>query len=359
MASPFLFVLFKALLVQSWLGVLFRRDDRRPWLYALVVADLLWMTWVLHRMRGGMHMTLRQPALFLWMLVHLALGASAAVETLARWLPWPRAIRWGGGSLVALGVTFTTWGLVEAYGPPVRREVTLVFPDLPPAFDGYRILLISDLHAGPYAGARTLRQWGRAVQATEADLLVGAGDFISYWPVEAEALRAPFQGIAPPDGKVGVLGNHDRYRTSTEVSRRLEAQGWIMLDDESLTLSRGPDRLNLLGMAHPEEERGFPGPTWRSRPAPGGFTVGLVHSPAYWPFLRHAGARLTLAGHTHGGQINLDPFLNVARINVGYVTGTYTEGRDQLYVTAGLGCTALPFRFRCRPEVVRITLRRG
>lgn len=360
MATTLLLVFLKGILVQGWLALLFRRHSKRAWFWVLLALDALWGFWVLYRMRGGSIVTWRQPALFFWLLTHLTFGAVATVETLARMLPWPRFIRVVGGSLVLMAVGFSAWGLAEAYGPPRREEVQLSFPDLPQAFDGYRILLISDVHAGPYAGSRTLRQWGRAMADMDADLLVGAGDFISYWPQETEALREPFAAIHPRDGRVGVLGNHDRYRTSMEVAGRLENQGWRILTDESIAIERGGERLLLMGIGHPEDEDpDHFKPPWHPVPTGPGFRIGIVHTPMLWPQLRQVGARLSLAGHTHGGQINLDPLVNVARVNVGYVAGIYENGPDRLFVTKGLGCTALPFRIRCRPEIVRITLRRG
>ncbi|HJV90051.1 MAG TPA: metallophosphoesterase [Holophagaceae bacterium] len=358
--SPLLaFVFFKGLFVQGWLALLARKRARRVWLLGLLLLDLLWLWWVLSRMRGGHVSTWRQPALLLWFFTHLALGGAALVESIARLLPWPRAIRATGAALALLIVGFSSWGLVEAYGSPRQEEVSLAFPDLPPAFDGYRIVLISDIHAGPFAGTRTLTKWGHALEGLDADLLVCAGDFISYWPEETALLKRPLAGLHPRDGKVGVLGNHDRYRSDFGVSDLLEAQGWRMLTEDTATLARGGDRLLLMGLGHPDGDLDEFKPEWHHEPRGPGFRIGLAHSPELWPQLRAVGARLSLAGHTHGGQINLEPFYNPARSRMGYVAGLYTEGGDRLFITRGLGCTALPFRFRCRPEIVRITLRRG
>jgi predicted MPP superfamily phosphohydrolase len=135
--------------------------------------------------------------------------------------------------------------------------------------------------------------------------------------------------------------------------------GWHILTEDTLPIEREGQRLLLIGLAHPDEDLDDFKPTWRHAPSGPGFRIGLVHSPELWPQLREVGARLSLAGHTHGGQINLDPFFNLARTNTGYEAGLYAEGADRLYVTKGLGCTAVPLRFRCRPEIVRITLHRG
>ncbi len=360
MMSPLLlFVFFKGLFVQGWLALLARKRARRVWLLVLLLLDFIWLWWVVSRMRGGHVSTWRQPALILWLITHLTLGGAALVESLARLLPWPRTIRVVGATLAFLIFGSSAWGLAEAYGPPRREEVQLRFPDLPPTFEGYRIVLVSDFHAGPFAGTRTLTRWGRALEGVDADLLVAAGDFISYWPEETALLKQPLAGVHPRDGKVGVLGNHDRYRSDSGVAELLEAQGWRMLTEDTAEITRGRDRLLLVGLGHPDGPLDEFRPEWVRHPEGPGFRIGLAHSPELWPQLREVGARLSLAGHTHGGQINLDPFFNMARSRTGYVAGLYEEDGARLFVTRGLGCTALPFRIRCRPEIVRITLRRG
>jgi predicted MPP superfamily phosphohydrolase len=251
------------------------------------------------------------------------------------------------------------WGLGEAYGPPVLTEVTLPFPDLPAAFDGYRIVLFGDVHAGPYAGTRTVGRWARAIGEVSGDLLVGAGDFVARTPEEAERTGEAFQILHPQDGRVGVLGNHDQYSHTDEVAKRLRRHGWIVLLDESLVIQRQDQRLILLGSRYPKGEESEYQPHWQDKPWPKGFRIGLCHSPEQWPMLLQEGARLTLAAHTHGGQVNLSPFYNAAQERFPYIAGLYRKGADSLFITRGLGCTVLPFRFRCRPEIVRITLRRS
>lgn len=343
------------LLGQGGLWLLLPRARRRWGAVLLGGLDLLWLLWV--RKAGadtGPAGAWSQPPLAAWMLAHLILLPAVAVTALGRWAG-PRA-RLLGGLLVGSGFA---WGLGEAYGPPVVTEVTLRFPELPRAFDGYRIVLLGDVHAGPFTPQGQLDAWATAAAGLQGDLLVGAGDFIAYWPEEAEAVGRAFAPVRPPDGKVGVLGNHDRFRTPEGVAERLRARGWVMLVDQAHGVVRGGERLLLLGTRHPYGDPAAFRPQWRGQPWPEGFRIGLCHSPEQWALHRAAGARLTLAAHTHGGQINLAPLFNLARLRTPYVQGLYEDGGDRLLVTRGLGCTGLPFRFRCRPELVRVTLRRG
>jgi predicted MPP superfamily phosphohydrolase len=291
-----------------------------------------------------------------WLSFHLILAPLACVEALARWLPWRWAVRAIGLVLVLGGYA---WGLSEAYGPPVVTEQSLFFPDLPPVFDGYRIVLFGDVHAGAYAGTRTVGRWAKAISRVPGDVLVGAGDFVARLPEEAERTGTAFRALQPPDGKVGVLGNHDGFSHTDEVALRLRRDGWIMLLDQVVAVEREGQRLLFMGTRHPDwTVRNFQ-PKWEGGPWPEGFRIGICHGPEQWPILLKEGARLTLAAHTHGGQVNLSPLYNAALERSAYVQGLYQRQGSALFVTRGLGCTGLPFRFRCRPEIVRITLHRG
>ena len=346
-----------SLLAHGGLWALLPARHRR-WGAALILGvDLLWGAWIWEASRDcGSAGAWSLWPLATWMVVHLLLLPGLVVEVLARRFRARNRLRLLGALLV-LGAY--GWGLAEAYGRPTVTEVTVAFPDLPPAFDGYRIVLLGDVHAGPFTSQGQLEAWAKGAAELKGDLLVGAGDFIAYWPEEAEVPGRAFEAVRPPDGKVGVLGNHDRFRTTEEVAVRLRAHGWVMLLDDVHPITRGGDRLLLLGTRHPYGDPAEFKAHWKGRPWPEGFRIGICHGPEQWPIHRQVGARLTLAAHTHGGQINLDPLFNMARLRTPYVQGSFEAGGDRLLVTRGLGCTGLPFRFRCRPELVRVTLRRG
>ncbi|GLH72645.1 hypothetical protein GETHLI_11470 [Geothrix limicola] len=356
MRPSHLFLVLAGLLVQALAWALLPRRGRPTFTLAALSLDLTWILWYAIDGRSlSVSGVWALSPVATWLTFHLMLGPLLGVEAVARLLPLRHWIRAAGLGLILGGYA---WGLGEAYGPPVVTEVSLAFPDLPPAFDGYRIVLVGDIHAGPYAGTRTVGRWARAIAKLPADLVVGAGDFVARIPEEAERTGEAFQALHPADGLVGVLGNHDQYSHTDEVASRLRKHGWVLLLDQKRVIERQGQRLVLLGSRHPaEDEEGFR-PDWEGKPWPSGFRIGLCHGPEQWHLLREEGARLTLAAHTHGGQVDLSPFYNAAKERSPYVEGLYSEGQDRLFVTRGLGCTTLPFRFRCRPEIVRITLHR-
>jgi hypothetical protein len=320
--------------------------------------DTAWILWFLTDTRS-----LSQAGIWslspaaTWVAAHGLLTPAVGVEVMAKLLPrWRNWVRATGVTVIVVGYG---WALGEAYGPPSITRVTLAFPDLPPGFDGYRIALVSDIHAGPFVGTRTLARWARAVEAQKPDLLVGAGDFVAHLGEEAERTGVAFETVNPPDGRLGILGNHDMYAKTDEVAQRLRRHGWVMLLDEARPIQRGADRLLFLGARFRLPDSETPAPVWQGRPWPEGFRIGICHVPMIWPQLMKDGARLTLAAHTHGGQVNFSPFFNAAAEFTPYVHGLYGEGPNRLFVTRGLGLTSFPFRLLCRPEIAVITLKRG
>jgi len=352
-------ILLAGMTIQAF-GIAFAPKRVRAPLGGLAVGlDLGWCLWFVVDDRSlAVSGFWALSPLAIWIAIHCLLAPIVAVEFLSGILPRRRwRLRWAGIALVVLGYG---WGLGEAYGPPAITRETLVFPDLPPAFEGYRIALVGDIHAGPYAGTRTLRRWARAVADQRCDLVVGAGDFIAHRGEEAERTGVAFEAVVPPDGRIGVLGNHDVGHPAEEVSRRLRGHGWVILEDQALTIARGDQRLVLLGESFWMPAPGGPqDPEWRGKPWPDGFRIGICHSPLMWPQLIREQARLTLSAHTHGGQVDFHPLYNAAEEFTPYVHGLFREGRDQLFVTRGLGLTAIPLRIRCRPEVAVLTLSRG
>jgi len=244
----------------------------------------------------------------------------------------------------------------------VVERVEIALEDLAPAFAGYRIAFLTDLH-----NSRIVPRWWleRAVAAAnrlEADLIALGGDFVdddeAYAPSLAEILRP----LRSRDGVVGVLGNHDHYVDAAAVRAAIRAGGVRELHNEPLPLRRGGAQLVVAGVGDLERDAidfvralaGVPEEVPR---------VVLSHDPdvfAFWP----DGLRLDLmlAGHTHGGQAYLPvlgpPFVP-SQFGFRYLKGLIREGRRQLYVSRGIGAGGLPIRWRCPPELTLIELRRG
>jgi len=269
------------------------------------------------------------------------------------------------GAAAALGVL----GHQQAYGDPRVTRLTLTFQDLPPGLEGLRLAHLSDLHAGPLIGLSTLRRWRELTEREQPDLLTFTGDLVDSRPEEVGPLLEAFADFRPPLGAFAVLGNHDYFDDPRPIWRDLEAAGIRCLENASALLSRQGARLAIMGLQDPMATNGRfrrlvfgpgPRPALAARNLPeDAFRICLNHRPSEWEQALAAGARLTLSGHTHGGQINPIPGLSSARLLGPRTQGLFQEGADQLYVSRGLGVVGLPMRIGAPPEIAILTLKRG
>jgi predicted MPP superfamily phosphohydrolase len=246
------------------------------------------------------------------------------------------------------------------YDHSLRRNLTLseaeiALEGLPPAFDGTRLLLVSDLHAGPFVSPGVLHETMRRLQAVEPDVVLLGGDLTTTGPREFVSHRRVFESLRAPLGVFAVMGNHDYYTREGERMRALvEEAGLVVLHNRSVTLRRGGARLDLAGvddllLGRPDLRAALEG----TEPP----VILLSHNPdLFFDAVRHDVA-LTLAGHTHGGQIRVRglPVL-VRQSRYSLDEGRYRSGDSELIVSRGLGAVGLPWRAACSPEGVLIRL---
>lgn len=246
------------------------------------------------------------------------------------------------------------------------RRLTLEFPTLPPAFDGYRLLHISDLHLMHFGTIP--RQLLAVLPTLPADLAVFTGDY-KHHTFSADGPIPGWMGrIAAAcrtrDGALAILGNKD----NAGMKRTFAPHGIDVLINEARTLERarpdgGGERIHVLGV---DAERPVRQPERAARILDGlprdGFRILLAHTPDYVRPAAERGIELVLAGDTHGGQILL-PVLGAVKVKseLGrrYCRGLIREGATLLHVSSGCGTANVPFRLACPPEVSLLTLRRS
>ena len=247
-------------------------------------------------------------------------------------------------------------GVQNGFRLPDVVEVELEFPDLPPAFDGYRIAHLSDLHVS--AAARADRTAGvvRIVNALKPDLVAITGDFVDGTAERRGADVAPLAGLRAADGVVGCTGNHE-YSSGWGVWRSvLREFGVRVLENERMLLRRGDDTLAIIGENDPVSYDSDIRAVAAMAPERA-FRILLAHRPTRLAEHAACGVRLQLSGHTHGGAVlGIDRF--VARANEGHVRGLYREHGLALYVNSGTGQWAgFPTRLGVSPEITCLTLR--
>jgi predicted MPP superfamily phosphohydrolase len=270
--------------------------------------------------------------------------------------------RWAWALFLCV-VAVAVYGFVVEPGRLVRRDATLVLGGWPFACDGLRVDVVSDTHTGsPRNGLDHLDRWVHALAESDAPVVLMAGDYVilsvlagTYVP--PETIAAHLRPLTARKPVYAVLGNHDWWKDGAKVSAAFSAAGVRMIDNRAQPVAVGACRFWLAGLGDLMEGRPDVAGTFAVIP-PGVPVVALTHEPALWPRLP-ASATLTVAGHTHGGQINPFGLLTQRRFRAQShaLRGTYREGGRTLFVTPGIGTSILPMRLGVPPEISRLTLR--
>ena len=250
---------------------------------------------------------------------------------------------------------------VGAYGVAYERHhlsrVTRDIPvrGLPPALDGLRIGMITDVHHSAVVSADDVTRAVMLLKEAAPDIVVLGGDYISFFnrsyvgPV-AELL-APLADA--PQGAFAVLGNHDDER---ELPPALGSRGFTVLKDQRTSLTIKGERLDLAGIRFwtrtPREIAGVLKGT-------GGTTILLAHDPRRLAEASALDVQLVLSGHTHGGQVIVPAVGAVAGRKFPVLAGYATRDNTSIFVSRGVGTVYVPIRINCPPDVAVLTLRSG
>lgn len=235
-------------------------------------------------------------------------------------------------------------------------EYTISSESIPPAFSGFRIAQISDLHNTVFG--RENRRLLDRIKKTEPDIIVITGDMVDYFHTDilvALAFARDAVKIAPV---YYVTGNHEYAVGHVDTLRKqLEALGVCVLIDEKTVLEREGERITLLGVRDPGRKYDTLTQALEElRHQDDGYTILLSHRPEAFDTYVSAGVDLVFSGHAHGGQIRV-PFIGGLYAPAEgwlpeYDAGCFTEGRTSMIVSRGLGNSRFPLRVNNPPEIV-------
>lgn len=283
-------------------------------------------------------------------------------------LPWFFAL------IPSLGVMgWFAFGFIEGWKRLELKHITFTSPDLPPYFDGYRLVQITDFHLGSFPPGNDFVQ--KVVDATnneEPDMILFTGDLVNNQASEVEPYLDTLGQLHASDGIYSIWGNHDycEYGNNHSIgalkrNRRMlygyqESLGWHQLMNEHHVVSHGMASIAVIGVENP----GQPPFTNRSNLKkamkglnPDMFKILLSHDPHHWRReVVGKKIQLTLAGHTHAGQLKIGKW-TPARMAFKEWGGAYRIGEQMLYVSSGIG-GSFPFRLGAWPELTVITLKR-
>lgn len=256
-------------------------------------------------------------------------------------------------TLCIVPVAGTTFGIVRRNQFRVS-EVPVPIPNLPKDLEGLRIVQITDIHLSPFLSEREFAAAIDMANETRANLALVTGDLITRPGDPLDACLRQLARLRAEAGVLGCLGNHEIYTDAenyvTEQGRRI---GIEFLRHQSRPLRFGNAVINFAGVDYQRMHTHYLKGTERLI-VPGALNVMLSHNPDVFPVAATQGYDLTIAGHTHGGQVDVEilhQHVNVARYFTPFVQGLYRRENSSVYVSNGLGTIGVPVRLGAPPEV--------
>lgn len=228
---------------------------------------------------------------------------------------------------------------------------------LPRAFEGFRIVHLSDVHHGPFTSVKQIERAVETANSLQPDMIALTGDYVSKERAYAAPCAEMLGMLEARFGVFAVLGNHDHWTDAALITDLFRAEGITMLVNEGMRFEKDGAAFWLAGV-----DDSMVGLEDLSLALAGAredeMKLLLAHNPIILRKAARAGVDLVLSGHTHGGQVSLRPERNdVVRPRRRVRQGLARQDQTQIYVTRGLGTVVLPVRFGCPPEVSLLELR--
>ena len=320
---------------------------------------------------GGFAPESSLSALGVFLVVFLCINVPKALFSILMPLVKKTAI---GLGIALLAMAYLIFGATEGKRYFQVKETTIESKDVPQAFDGYRIVQLSDMHVGSWNGdTQAMEKAVSMINDLHPDLIVFTGDLVNNLASELDNFIPVFSKLKAKDGVYSVLGNHD-YSTyvhwenpedqKEELVRLKQKQaemGWTMLNNQHIKLYHQNDSIALIGV---ENSGRPPFPDYAKlseamQGTEGMFQILLSHDPTHWrrEVLPQTDIQLMLAGHTHAMQTKIFGF-TPAQFIYEENDGLYREGEQMLYVNIGLGHLLYPMRLGAWPEITLLTLKK-
>jgi len=268
-----------------------------------------------------------------------------------------RLLRTSAAVFPLLAVGASAKGIVSGYSAPHIPIIPLHFSTLPARLEGLRILHVTDVHIGFFIGLDDFEQMMEHAAGYAPDVLLITGDFSDDTNTYLDALR--IAGELPVRyGRFASIGNHEYFRGIRSILRDYDRGPIPLLLNEGMTLDIDGESLYIAGLDDPRSMRRMPegffsssvDTALRNRPA-SAFSILMSHRPTAFDVAADVGVQLTLAGHTHGGQLGFNGKSLLYALNPEkYMWGEYRKGEHALYVSAGAGHW-FPYRLGCPAEI--------
>ena len=264
-------------------------------------------------------------------------------------------------ALLCCLVFLALWAFVIEPSRLVLRETRIILPSWPASLKGLRIAVISDLHAGsPYITLDKIHQIIEMTNAAQPDLILLPGDFVIQGVaggrfMEPEVIASALKGLRARFGIFATLGNHDWWYNGPRVKKALENVGVTVLENDAAMIERNGVAIWIAGIG--DKWEGNPDiPSALAGVNDSAAVIALTHNPDIFPSIP-ARVALTIAGHTHGGQVLLPGVGAIAGREFPVLAGQARQINTTLFVSRGVGTVYIPVRINCPPEVAILTLK--
>jgi predicted MPP superfamily phosphohydrolase len=249
----------------------------------------------------------------------------------------------------------------------ILKEMTFSSSNVPDAFDGKKIIFISDIHVDKFFTRRNIADLVKRINSRNPDIILLGGDYTVKDPNYSTPFFEEIGKLKSKYGVFSVLGNHDFWEDPKLIQQGLADCGFHICDNQSYWINEGNDRIKIGGVGEFWEDvqiiENTIGDVRKDD-----FCILLSHNPDYMEILETDKVDLMLSGHTHGGQVTLfglyAPVMPSAwhpeymQTGQKYRYGWKEKNGTKLYVTTGTGTGKFPFRFFARPEIVEIILKK-
>lgn len=297
----------------------------------------------------------------LWAIIVIPLFGAIAICRVTPAFDPDRRRFLGAARAATLAAPFAASGIAFAVERSDFRlvETDVSLPGLPQDLDGLRVVQLSDIHLSPFLTGEELDRAVDMANEVRAHVAVVTGDLITVEDhLLADCLRR-LKRLRADAGVFGCLGNHEVVaRCQDRAKQEGAGLGIDFLRGEARTLRFGAATLNLAGVDYQSTNRPYLSGV-EALVRRGAVNLLLSHNPDVFDVAARQGWDVTLAGHTHGGQVTvefLQQYLNVARVYTPYVCGLYRKKGSAIYVTRGIGTVGIPARIGAPPEVALIRL---
>jgi predicted MPP superfamily phosphohydrolase len=305
------------------------------------------------------------------------------IERLGKWYR-PRSFLLTSAGIATFVMLIYVSGMFLWVNDFKLTKVELPVKNLPQAFDGYKIIQISDFHLGGFINDKPMKEIVRIVNEQHPDVILFTGDMVSFTTDEAYPFEAEMKRFSAKDGIFAILGNHDygeysrwdspedKEMNDKELFSFYDRIGWQLLRNQNKIISRDSASIAVIGVENWSESKRF-GKKGDLRKAINGaestqFKILMSHDPSHWDAevnTSYPEIGLTLSGHTHAfqfaiesGSIKWSPAAFFFKQWAGLYEKVHENGEKQyLYVNRGVGTLGYPGRIDTRPEITLIVLR--